>query len=252
MTLSAENEIFRALRKASESHLHEIIQQCGTLLKVNPTKNEQEVLQPAAVINDEHQNVTEFLLRRLKDHTHIGHRYRNSDSKKYLSIAAGYLSLKTLDYENVLSASETEIIVGLSQQPSNYFIMEYLIDVAKDEPLWLEFVLDSVVESSDDLQEKIVALELMGSVFIYKKTLSYCGCDEYKNEGLLGLECWKKASLLRNSMITPKTARNISELSRNAFANIVESMTSEQMEQLEQFVLPRQLQESFDADETHN
>jgi hypothetical protein len=84
MTLSAENEIFRALRKASESHLHEIIQQCGTLLKVNPTKNEQ-VLQPAAVINDEHQNVTEFLLRRLKDHTHIGHRYRNSDSKKYLS-----------------------------------------------------------------------------------------------------------------------------------------------------------------------
>jgi len=49
MTLSAENEIFRALRKASESHLHEIIQQCGTLLKVNPTKNEQ-VLQPAAVI----------------------------------------------------------------------------------------------------------------------------------------------------------------------------------------------------------
>jgi hypothetical protein len=47
--------------------------------------------------------------------------------------------------------------------------MEYLIDVAKDEPLWLEFVLDSVVESSDDLQEKIVALELMGSVFIYKK-----------------------------------------------------------------------------------
>ena len=61
MTLSAENEIFRALRKASESHLHEIIQQSGTLLKVNPTKNEQEVLQPAAVINDEHQNVTEFL-----------------------------------------------------------------------------------------------------------------------------------------------------------------------------------------------
>ena len=47
--------------------------------------------------------------------------------------------------------------------------MEYLIDVAKDEPLWLEFVLDSVVKSSDDLQEKIVALELMGSVFIYKK-----------------------------------------------------------------------------------
>jgi hypothetical protein len=45
-------------------------------------------------------------------------------------------------------------------------LIEYLIEYDKDEFLWLEFVLDSMIASSISRQEKILVFELMGVLII--------------------------------------------------------------------------------------
>jgi hypothetical protein len=84
-------------------------------------------------------------------------------------------------------------------------LIEYLVDVNIDEPLWLEFVLNSIMASSIPRPDKIVALECMGIAFIFKQTRCYnCYNIHQKtqlNEFIFwrGLRCWKEALILRNA-----------------------------------------------------
>jgi hypothetical protein len=134
-------------------------------------------------------------------------------------------------------------------------LIEYLVDVNIDEPLWLEFVLNSIMASSIPRPDKIVALECMGIAFIFKQTRCYnCYNIHQKtqlNEFIFwrGLRCWKEALILRNATadgdpVIPKVSIKLSEMLRNALGDIAEIMKVEELEQLEQqWSLPRELEE---------
>jgi hypothetical protein len=149
------------------------------------------------------------------------------------------------DTEPFVLSPDIALIRDICHQMPITKLMEYIVDVTNDEPLWLEFVLRSIMASSIPRPDKIVALECMGIVFIFKQT---CSPIHQKirdlnvlNEILFwrGPRCWKEALILRNltadgDPAIPKVPCKQSEMLRNAFGDVAEMTTVEELEQLEQ------------------
>jgi hypothetical protein len=72
--------------------------------------------------------------------------------------------------EPFVLSPDIAIIRDICHQMPITKLIEYLVDINIDEPLWLEFVLNSIMASSIPRPDKIVALECMGIAFIFKQT----------------------------------------------------------------------------------
>jgi hypothetical protein len=81
-------------------------------------------------------------------------------------------------------------------------LVENLISFGRDHSVWLEFILDALISSSITRADKIVALELMGAVFIFwwsqnKYIGSIFETHLFETSPLKGIQCWKDALILR-------------------------------------------------------
>ncbi|XP_046459915.1 uncharacterized protein LOC124206246 [Daphnia pulex] len=149
------------------------------------------------------------------------------------------------DTEPFVLSPDIALIRDICHQMPITKLMEYIVDVTNDEPLWLEFVLRSIMASSIPRPDKIVALECMGIVFIFKQTC-YNIHQKIRDLNVLneirfwrGPRCWKEALILRNATADgepaiPKVPCEQSEVLRNAFGDVAEMTTVEALEQLEQ------------------
>ncbi len=105
-------------------------------------------------IKREHFNVAEFIVKKLKRGIYP------EWQKKHLE-SAGSFSWSKLNFNEILqpttllASAEAGNIRDLCGQIPIIKLIEYLIEYDKDEFLWLEFVLDSMIASSISRKEKI-------------------------------------------------------------------------------------------------
>lgn len=129
--------------------------------------------------------------------------------------------------------------IQTNDQVSIVEVMECLIDPwllepRKDEPLWLEFLWNCTKSSSIARQEKIDALELIGSAFLFIQVKSPSKEMWAPHHGL---QCWKEAMDLRYSpgdLAIPKTPYVFTTMAAKAFVDNSEVLTLEELELLEQ------------------
>ena len=117
-------------------------------------------------------------------------------------------------------------------------LVENLISFSDDYSVWLEFILDALMSSSITRADKIVALELMGAVFIFwwsRNRLSRFDCHLFETSPLKGIQCWKDALILRDATADgepaiPNIPCVLSERLQHIYGNYLEEMTSEDLE----------------------
>lgn len=193
-------------------------------------------------IKREHFDVAEFIVKELKRQIYP------EWQKKHLESACSF-SWSKLNFNEILEpttllpSAEAVNIRDLCGQIPMIKLIEYLIEYDKDELLWLEFVLDSMIASSISRQEKILVFELMGVLIICNQSpsinLSMRRRLYEKKNILRGLHSWKQAMVLRcfsadGYPVIPKIPCNIlQDISRVAFGDTFEFMTTEDLEKLE-------------------
>jgi hypothetical protein len=196
-----------------------------------------------------HYDVVEFLVHQLKYHvTHAvcpQGKFAQSSNNKCPFSWDKLDYTRTLPSSFVLPSAAVSIVRDITGQVPIIKLIEYLVDVANDEPFWLEFVLNSFVTSSAITRpEKIVALELMGAAFIFKQILhtrrkSLCKKNPTKTGPWRGLQCWKSAMIYRRiddgdgDPPIPKIPYVFSEIASSAFGDTVEFMTLDELDLLE-------------------
>jgi hypothetical protein len=189
-------------------------------------------------VDSEFYDVLEFLVHQLKKHIMCS-KWKSSIENVSL------FSWETYTFQEVTEpfvlSPDIAIIRDICHQMPITKLIEYLVDVNIDQPLWLEFVLNSIMASSIPRQNKIIALECMGIAFIFKQTCYNIGRKTQFNEFIFwrGLRCWKEALILRNvtadgDPAIPKVPFELSEILRNALGDITEFETVKELEQLEQ------------------
>ncbi|EFX87040.1 hypothetical protein DAPPUDRAFT_307135 [Daphnia pulex] len=202
-------------------------------------------------IESEFYDVLEFLVHQLKGHIMFGlYKIWKASIKNVSPFSWETYTFQEVTEPFVLSP-DIAIIRDICHKVPITRLIEYLIDVGCDEPLWLEFVLNSILASSIPRPDKIVALECIGTAFIFKQTHYLFQRRNVLNEIRFwrGPRCWKEALILRNATADgepaiPKVPCEQSEMLRNAFGDVAEMTTVEELEQLEQqWSLPRELEE---------
>jgi hypothetical protein len=118
-------------------------------------------------------------------------------------------------------------------------IIGNLISIKDDDFIWVEFIFDSVMSSPITREVKIVALELMGAVFIfwwsqYRHFLNVRHL--FVNSFFKGIQCWKDALILRDATADgepaiPNIPCVLPERLRHVFR--MEEMTFEELEQID-------------------
>jgi hypothetical protein len=246
------NQIFLAVHRGWIDHLRRVLEKDGRILKNLCECNEQSETPLQVAIRERQFAVIEFLVQLVKDHIQI-HCHPHSrwvrrmspfswDKINVESFAIGPAEFgKEFTQTFVLPSADVAILrdMASSNRIGIFKLIEYLIDVADDDTSWFEFFLNSMVASSMDRAQKIIALELMGSAFILKIRLAdeQFEPDEISG-GLRGLQCWKKALELRNStangrLLMPKIPHVLSSAARNALGDSAEVTTPEQLQELE-------------------
>ena len=114
-----------------------------------------------------------------------------------------------------------------------------LISIDNDEFVWVEFILYSLMASSITREVKIIALELMGAVFIFwlfKNKYRYAANKRHLFVQCLskGIHCWEDALILRDATADgepaiPNIPCVLPERLQNVFP--MEEMTLEELEQ---------------------
>ncbi len=218
---------------------------------MNTSCNKQGDTCIKVAIESEFYDVLEFLVHQLKGHIMSG---LNKTWKASIKNVSPF-SWETYTFQEVTEpfvlSPDIATIRDICHQIPITRLIEYLIDVGRDDPLWLEFVLNSIMASSIPRPDKIVALECMGIAFIFKQTCYNIRRITQLNEFIFwrGLHCWKEALILRNATADgdpaiPKVPCDQPEILRNALGGIAEITTVEELEQLEQqWSLPRKLEE---------
>lgn len=114
--------------------------------------------------------------------------------------------------------------------------MEYLIGTEGNHLSWVDFVSDSVNNSSINRLEKIAALELIGVAYVTlnrRDIQYYLGCQR-------GLECWKQAMNLRHSAVDPIIPKILNVQSadyvQKAFGGAVLVTTLEELEKMPKYL----------------
>lgn len=236
----------KAVNEGSVPELREIRKNCGRKAfmanLIASSINEQEENWFQVAFKSEFHDVIEFLVHQIKIHVMYG------SYKKWKSSAENVspFSWEKYHFKDVslpfLLSPDIAIIRDICHQIPMTKLIEYLIDVKGDDPLWLEFVLNSIMASNSILrQDKIIALECMGIAFIFKQ-VNYVFHRRYPlNEVKLwrGLRCWKDALILRHSTADgdppiPKIPCELSKIAREAFGDVVEMTTLEEIDKLEQ------------------
>ena len=233
----------KALNDGSVSELREILKNFGRkaflAILIASSCNEQDDTWFKIAFEGEYYDVIEFLVHQIKTHVMCGLYKKWKISTENVSpFSWGKYHFKDVSQPFVLSPDIAIIRDICHQIPMTKFI-EYLIDVKDDDPLWLEFVLNSIMASNlVPRPDKIVALECMGIAFIFKQ-VNYVFHRRYPlNEVKLwrGLRCWKDALILRRST-DPAIAKipcELSEMARQAFGDVVEITTLKEIDELEQ------------------
>ncbi|XP_045027654.1 protein fem-1 homolog C-like [Daphnia magna] len=214
--------IFQAASEGSVDLLNDVIQQHGPLSKVIASltgcNDEGDTPLHVAIRNGHHQTV-EFLLAKIQE---------------CIVSSINVINCKTSSPFLWQGKPSTQMAhcLGLCEQVPVMYIMEHLIGTIMPNYLcWLDFVLNCVIKSTVSRSEKIVALELLGSAFIFLHSQhppDRTGCRQ-------GLHCWHEAMILRHSTrddVIPKIPCDSSEIARNAYGDAVELMTVQQLEQL--------------------
>ena len=115
-------------------------------------------------------------------------------------------------------------------------LVENLISFDEDYSVWLEFILDALMSSSITRADKIIALELMGAVFIFWWSQKRISLSHWADICLSkGIQCWKDALILRDATADgepaiPNIPCVLSERLQNIYGNYLEEMTSEDLE----------------------
>ena len=121
-------------------------------------------------------------------------------------------------------------------------LVENLISFDEDYSVWLEFILDALMSSSITRADKIVALELMGAVFVFWLFQYRIGPIERHLPDIClskGIQCWKDALILRDATADgepaiPNIPCVLPERLQNVFG--MEEMTLEELEQIERLI----------------
>ena len=196
---------YKAVVEGSVSELRELRKNHGRKAIMANLKasscNEQGDTWFKVAIKGEHYDVLEFLVHQIKGHIMFGlYKKWKASAENVSPFSWEKYNFTDVSLPFVLS-SNIAVIRDICGQIPITRLIEYLIDVRKDEPLWLEFVLNSIMASSIPRPDKIVALECMGIAFIFRQ-VNYLFQRRYPlNEVKMwrGLLCWKEALILRNS-----------------------------------------------------
>jgi hypothetical protein len=196
------NHFFAAVSMGSELELREILEAEGREITIDAAQsyNEQGETPLLVAIRRKHIGVVKFLVSELK--VDIGQ--------------SGRFAWKGLDHSQIPPLFAA-IISG------QVAIVDYLISVENlDTP---SIPMSSIMSSSISRQEKIDALELMGSAYIFYGEETARG---------FGLPCWMQAMTLRQSTTRgqpeiPKNLHHSSELVRKAMGDAVEFNTPQQL-----------------------
>ncbi|XP_046459493.1 protein fem-1 homolog A-A-like [Daphnia pulex] len=243
-------QIFLAVHQGCIGHLCQVLEKDGRTMKNLCECNEQKETPLQVAIRERNFQVIEYLVQLVKDHIQIDcHPYsrwvRRMSPYSWDKINVELFAIGPAEFGKeftqtfVLPSTDVAILRDMADRIDIFKLIEYLIDVADDDTSWFEFFLNSMVASSMDRAQKIIALELMGSAFILKIRLDDepFEPDEISG-GLRGLQCWKKALELRNSTANgrrpmPKIPHVLSSAARNALGDSAEVTTSEQLQELE-------------------
>ena len=200
------NDFFAAVSIGAEHELREILNVEGQEITIDAAKsyNEQGETPLLVAIRRNHFDVVKFLVDELK--VDIGQN--------------GRFWWKGLDHSEVPPLFAA-ILSGQA------IIVDYLI-FAENLISLPSIAMSSITSSSISRQEKIDALELIGSAYIF--------CGEVTARKF-GLPCWVQAMILRQSTTggepeMPKNLRHSSELVRKAMGGAVEVNTLEQLMRL--------------------
>ncbi|XP_057377862.1 protein fem-1 homolog C-like [Daphnia carinata] len=213
--------IFQAASEGSVDVLNDVIQQHGPLSKViaNLTVCNDEGDTPLYVaIRNGHDKMVEFILAKIQECI-------------VSSINVTHCKTKTTLFWQGKPSIRMAHCLGICEHVPVMYIMEHLIgNIMPNYLPWLDFVLNCVIESNISRSEKIIALELLGSAFIFLHSQhppEKTGCRQ-------GLYCWNEAMILRYSTVNtiPKIPHDSSEIARNAYGGVVEWMTVQQLEHL--------------------
>ncbi|KAI9549158.1 hypothetical protein GHT06_005432 [Daphnia sinensis] len=220
VTKAIRNLIFQAAGEGSVDLLNDVIQQYGPLSKViaNLTGCNDEGDAPLHLaIRNGHDKMVEFILAKIQECI-------------VSSINVTHCKTKSALMWCEKPSTRMAHCLGICDQVPVMYIMEHLIGTIMPNYLsWLDFVLNCVIESTISRAEKIVALELLGSAFIFLHSQhppDKTGCRQ-------GLRCWNEAMILRYSSVDviPKIPHDSSEIARNAYGHAVEWLTVQQLEQ---------------------
>ncbi|EFX87201.1 hypothetical protein DAPPUDRAFT_97382 [Daphnia pulex] len=246
------HQIFLAVHRGWIDHLRRVLEKDGRTMKNLCECNEHKETPLQVAIRERQFKVIEFLVQSVKDHIQIhchphSRWVRRMSSFSWDKINVELFAIGPAEFGReftqifVLPSADVAILrdMASSNRIGIFKLIEYLIDVVNDDTSWFEFFLNSMVASSMDRADKIIALELMGSAFILKIRLAdeQFEPDEIAG-GLRGLQCWKKALELRNSTANgrrpmPKIPHVLSSAARNALGDSPEVTTLEQLQELE-------------------
>jgi hypothetical protein len=159
-----------------------------------PLGQQSETALQSSVRNG-HYDVVEFLVGELKYQIY-------PEWAKSIDTVPSYFTWTSLNFDKVLpplviQSPEMGVIRDIANQIPIVKVIEYLIDPASDEPCqWLDFVLNSIMASSANRTDKIMAFELMGVAFVFKP----------RNGVWRGVQCWEQAMGLRYSTVGDQLA----------------------------------------------
>ena len=197
--------IFQAVSTGLIGNLRQVLGENNGVMKNLCECNERNETPLHVAIRQRKFGVIEFLVQSFKDNIQINCHpqsrfYRQMspfswDKTDFETFSIGPAEFgKEFTQTFVLPSSDVAIVRDIANQINIFKLMEHLIDIVDDETSWFEFVLNSIVTSTMDRPEKIIAFELMGAAFILKILLGQnFELDEIAG-GLRGIECWRNPS----------------------------------------------------------